>query len=85
VSTAPKGATGATVNLSVYASNGTTLIKRVTTTGLFKPAEISFNANGQSYVFIKAESNNPNLAGNAVQYSIVVKRHYAIWLPLIRK
>jgi hypothetical protein len=85
VSTTPKGLTGATVNLSVYAENGITLIKKITTTGLFNPTDLIFNATGQPYVYIKAESNTLNLAGNQVQYSIVVKRQYINWLPMIRQ
>jgi hypothetical protein len=85
ISTTPMGATGATVNLSVYAANGTTLSAKITAVGLFKPTNLFLNADGQSYVYIKAESNNPNMAGNAVQYSIVAQPQLANWLPLIHK
>jgi hypothetical protein len=85
VSTAPAGATSATVNLSVYAANGNTLLTKITAVELSKPTNLFLNADGHSYVYIKAESNNPNLAGNAVQYSIVAQPQLANWLPLIHK
>lgn len=85
LSSSPAGASGATINLSVYASDGTTLLTRLITQGFAKPSNLFLNVDGHDTVYVKAESDSPNLAGNQAQYTLTAKRQIPVWLPLILK
>lgn len=83
VASTPLGEAGATVKVSVYASDAATLLAESNTPSFLEPTTLFANVGGQSHMFIKVEPTLGSATGTAAQYALVVKPQYAHWLPLI--
>lgn len=85
VSTFPLGGAGASMNLSVFAADGITLVGESLINGWGTSNQLLFYAGEQPFVFLRAESAMSDIEGNAMQYSIQTSHRQVVFLPLVHR
>ena len=76
---------GAAVRVSVYASDGTTLLGSATATAVNSNTSLGVIVPKNQTIYVKAEPAFTNLTGTAVLYGMKVSPSYGFFMPIILK